>query len=100
MSFASDPVFHREFRRLAVTFILRANLFAREEDAKHEVDMIFNRIGVENYIAAIGGKFENEAYITMVRVGARVVLSRLQRIDIARVVNNAANHASVEAGYM
>lgn len=92
-NFAIDPKFVKAFKRLAVAFLVRAEHFDGVNAVK-EVDMIINRIGLTKLV-------ENTKlhYVRMTRKGARVALNRAKRLDIVLTLENAINHASIEAGY-
>lgn len=94
--FADNPKFINAFKRLALLFLVRGGLFD-EENARLELKIIEDRIGLVEFVKAFGGcKFCNERYVTMVRVGAKVRKTRKERIDIALTLDRAAEHALFE----
>ena len=94
--FAANPAYIEIFIRVAVMFLVRNNLFTKEE-AEFELELIKERIGFEKFIKAGGkGKFCNEPYITMIRVGATVKKNRKQRVEVALILDRAAEHALYE----
>lgn len=94
---AQNPIFILAWTRIAILFLERSPEWTYEE-AKAEVALIKERIGLVAYVASAqkGGRFENEAYITMLRVGSKKRLNRKKRVDVALALNNAINHALFE----
>jgi len=93
---AQNPIFIVAWTRIAILFLSRNENWTYEE-AKAEVALIKERIGVDGYVAgANGGKFENDAYITMLRRGSKKPLNRAKRVEVALSLNNAINHALFE----
>jgi len=91
--FATHPEYIAIFIRIAVNFLVRAGHFT-EDEAKFEIEMISERIGVAKFVEASGrGKFCNEPYITMIRVGATVKKNRKARVEVAMTLDRAAEHA-------
>ena len=97
MSFSTDPKFVTAFTRIAIMFLVRDKGFSFD-DADFEIKLIKERIGLEKFVAASGkGKFDNEEYIRLVRIGAKKRLNRKDRISVSLSLSNAINHASIEA---
>lgn len=83
------------FVRYAIFFLVRGGKFDKEQ-AKFELDLIKERIGLEDFLSGFGGRFCNVGYIRMTRIGARVRLNRQDRIEIALTLDRAAEHALFE----
>ncbi len=99
MSFSNDPKFITAFTEIACKFLVRDKGFSIE-DADFEITIIKDRIGLEKFVAASGkGKFDNEEYIRLSRIGAKKSMNRKERISVSLSLSNAINHASIEAGY-
>lgn len=98
MSFSNDPKFVTAFTQIACMFLVRKG-FSLDE-ATFEIKIIKERIGLEKFVAASGkGKFDNEEYIRLSRIGAKKRMNRKERINVSQSLSNAINHASIEAGY-
>ena len=99
MSFSNDPKFILLFTLIAIKFLVRDKGFTYDQ-AQFEISLIKERLGMEKFVAASGkGKFDNEAYIRMARIGATKSLNRKDRVSVSLSLSNAINHASIEAGY-
>ena len=92
---SKETKFEKAFRSIAICFINRLGIMTLNE-IEFELDLIINQIGIKNLEKSIGGKFENKAYVTMSRVGAKKRLNREIRIDIAGKLNKALEHAHYE----
>lgn len=94
---AQNPIFILAWTRIAILFLSRNPEWSYEE-AVAEVALIKERIGVDGYVAGAmnPSKFENDAYITMLRRGSKKRLNRKKRVDVALALNNAINHALFE----
>lgn len=95
-----NPAYVEAFIKIAKIFIARLGLFPNEAEIEFEINLVLERIGLEKLEKSIGGKFNNDAYITMLRIGAKTRLNRKLRIDVAGKLNKAMEHAYYEAVWL
>lgn len=87
--------YHLLFIRYAIFFLVRGGKF-NEEQAKFEIGLIKEKIGLEDFLNGFGGRFVHADYIRMTRIGANVRLNRQDRIEVALTLDRAAEHALFE----
>lgn len=92
-----NPAYVEAFIKIAKIFIARLGFFPNEAEIEYEINLVIERLGLEKLEKNIGGKFNNDAYITMLRIGSKTRLSRKERIPVAGMLNKAMEHAYYEA---
>lgn len=96
MEYANNPLYIKIFIRIAVAFLVRAGHFNKEE-AEFEVNLIIERIGLEEFVKASGKtNLCNVPYCTMIRKGAKTRKNRQDKVGIALTLDRAVEHALYE----